>query len=261
MDGPPPRKRICLGLNMPEPAEGAKQSVAERRRDGQHVTLCAVAPRVDNYMVRQSPPPVQGSMDGNFYAMVREGWEKSPRMATGITTQELKRCGISRPTQLLKRTAEELGAASLDHLFPWIRRSKCRPDQREELGLRARVVPVWLLVFLLARVRKSQFSKFNDRFRILFDLFEDLQEGATNPRTGILEHVPLLVRESIVLAARKADQVLEAYQDTAVRTLNAELPVLGNELRTLRSKMDGMEGMRKDVDEMRQQLGALLDAS
>lgn len=258
-DDPPPRKRICLGLNVPKPAPNAKQSASDRKENGKHVTLDRVAPRVDNYTVRHTPPPDQGCMEEKFHAMVREAWRSSPRMQTGVTTIELRDCGIKRIDRVLRQTAREMGCASLDHVFPLIKKDRCRTDLQGQLAPKARVVPVWMLIFVLARVgNKSQFHKYNDRFRTLFDLLEEIQEGTTDAASGILDNVPQLVRESIILAGRDADLVLRAYHDKAVRAVTVEVPVLDTEVHTLRGEVDAVRG---EMEAMRRQLQTLLEAS
>ena len=241
---------------MPKKVPPTSQLAANRKRGGGHVTLRAVMPRVDNYTVRPPPPPLdQGGMDGNFYALVREAWNKSPRMQTGITTIELKQLGIHRVHGVITDTAAKLGCASKDHVFPLIKRNRCRPDLQEELAPKARLVPVWMVVFLLAEVRNVQFSKFNDRFRVVFDLLDEIQEAAADPATGVLEHVPGLVRESIVLAARKCDLVLESYHNKAARAFHGGIPAMASELRMLRSDINKLF---TDSKTTRDQLDGLL---
>ena len=61
---------------------------------------------------------------------------------------------------------------------------------------------------------------------------------AADPATGVLEHVPGLVRESIVLAARKCDLVLESYHNKAARAFHGGIPAMASELRMLRSDIN-----------------------
>ncbi len=217
------------------------------------VSLIAQAPSVESWQVRYAPPMEQGGMDENFYALVKKAWEASPRIFLGIRVGEFSGRGLKSMKRILARTAKAVGCANLDHIFPWIHAKKCRVDLREQLSRKERVVPVWMMISLLHNIT-GQFWKYNDRFRIVFDLMDELEEGLEDARLGIMDGVPGLVRESVILAARKGDRILEVYETGAVRAasdipnMQAQIEGLQKQVQTLLQLETRVEELEEDVN-------------
>lgn len=127
----------------------------------------------------------------------------------------------------MKKTAKNFGdAEQIDLLFPKIDLKKCRDDLRALCRREERLIPAWSIVFFLNHVKTPQFVKYNDRFRMVYDLSEEIDTSGDHD-------TPELVRESIFLEARKNDILSELYQEASVRLLY-DVPVLKKNSKTFR---------------------------
>lgn len=247
MDSPPP-KRLCLGLHIPRPVEDGEEDADARRNNGRAVDPVRMEPRVDNYAVHPAKPHDQAGMRKNFYDMVCEAWDKSPRVQTGVCTDELKRCGINRVDKLLVTTAASLGCPHKDSLFPRIRRKLCRPDLAAGLKRKARLVPAWLLIFVLDNVRNHQFSKINDPYRIMTLVLNQVRDGLLDASLGLPAHLPALIQESLLIKSRRNAILLQYYGDDNQAQV-AFIPLLQAQVRALQAQVRALQTQTRTQDD------------
>lgn len=274
----PPRKRLCVRLAMPvKPPQDdmrANVCVAREAHASLPYTMQEKLFELRCYTVDMTEPNEQlkETAPKRIFKLIHQAWRDSTGIILGITDRELKKNGLRYIGTYMEELARDFNTP-LDILFPRLHLKRYKGIHPEETTpscrSKDRIVAAWMLVFLLAKVKKQGFARCNNRFSIAFKILNDVGAAISdtaaagqNHAFGVVldEHLELM-RQSIYAAARMSDETLTAYTnilatkvehcDAALASLTARMEELSSQLHArLAAVENGGGGGHKNSDKV-----------